>query len=192
MSKEKRSLKTPMFRGSFVNLHKPRKRDEASDKEQYSIMIVLPKAKPSTKDFIAKLQKMITEASAEKHGAPGLPKNKLKHYPIKDGDDMDHEQFHGHWCINAASNFKVHCVDEHLEDLTTGEELYSGAWYKVKISAWAWTNPKSGKGVSINLESVIKLKDDTRIGGGSNAKDDFADDAVEDEGGSEEEDDLLG
>ncbi len=184
MAKTRIFLKTPLFRGSFVNLAKPRKRDEDSDKEQYSIMICLPKKEQSTKAFMLELEKAIQQVSAEAHGK-AIPKERLKHYPVKNGDDFENEDFHGFWCINAASNFKPSCIDVNGDELLTADELYSGAWYKVKISPWGWNNPKSGKGVSINLESAIKMKDDKRIGGGSNAKADFAED-VDSTGGDDD------
>jgi hypothetical protein len=191
MAKEKRpSVKTPLFRGSFVNLAKPRKVSDDSDKEQYSMLIPLPKDKPATKAFIKELLALIQSASDAKHGA-GFERKKLKYFPVKDGDGPDYEdneQFNGHWLIRCASNFKPSAIDIHGDELLTADELYSGAWYKAKLSVWAWANPKGGKGVSINLDSVIKMKDDTRFGGGSNASEDFAEDIT---GGDKEEEDIL-
>ncbi len=195
--KKAMTVKTPVFRGSFVNLAKPRKRDDDDKGEgKYSILIVLPKDKPSTKKFLMDIKKCIQKAYADKHGktiALEDLRTRLPHYPIKNGDKMEQENFHGHWCINAASNFKPHSVDKTGEDLTTADDLYSGAWYRCLLSAWGWHNPKSGKGVSINLLSAIKMKDDKRFGGGSNAAEDFKEDIEEGEDDEDGDDsDLTG
>ncbi len=180
------SIKTPLFRGSFVNLAKARARendDGTPGKEQFSMLIVVPKGKKSTRLFIEELSGILLTCAQEKHGS-AITQKRLKHWPIKDGDESEKEQFHGHYLINAASNFKPSVIDANGDELTTGEELYSGAWYKAKISPWAWANKKGGKGVSVNLESAIKIKDDDRFGGGSKASDDFADEV----GGDSDED----
>ena len=190
----KPSVKTPLFRGSYVALVKPRKVSEDSDRETFQILVPLKKSDPATKVFLPQLVKIMRAASAEKHGvAGGLELNKLKHCPIKDGDENDNPDFAGHWLIRASANYRPHAVDLNGNELETEEELYSGAWYKVKLSAWAWSNPKGGKGVSLNLESVLKIKDDQRFGGGSKATDDFADEistggGKEDPGASEADD----
>ncbi len=199
------SLKTPLFRGSFVNFDKPRARkneDGSAGKAQFSVLIVVPKDKKSTKVFIEALTAALVACGVEKHGAAIMkrpdPKNKgkflkrapdkaFKHWPIHDGDDSENEAFHGHYTINAASNFKPSVIDVNGDELTTADEMYSGAWYKAKISPWAWANDLGGKGVSVNLESAIKIKDDTRFGGGSDAKKDFEDEVSEDEAGDEDE-----
>lgn len=193
MAKERTYIKTPMFRGSFVYLIKARsqERDDGSTSEKFSIFIPLPKAAASTKQCIKELLAAVQAASAEKHGTALTPKQ-LKSFPIKDGDDMENDQFHGHWCINAAANFKPNVVDINGEELLTENEVYSGAWYKVMLSVWAWTSKKGGKGVSINVHSAVKLKDDDKFGGGSKAADDFADDIKQGGGKSDDLGDDLG
>lgn len=185
----KPTVKTPVFRGSFVNLIKARAMDEDSE-PKFSMMIVLPKKAPETVKFLKQLEAAIAEASAAKHGK-AIPKEKLKHYPVRDGDSMEGDNFNGMWCIRASSRFRPNVVDTSGTDLDLEEEVYSGAWYKAKISAWGWDNPKSGKGVSLSLESVLKVKDDKKFGGGSKAADDFADDITGEAGGSSDNDDLI-
>lgn len=191
MAQERPTVKTPLFRGSYVHLIKPRKNKDEPDKPgTYQMLVVLKKSEPTTKAFIKELLALIQKASAEKHGT-ALPPKKLKHFPIKDGDTFENEAFQGHWCIRVASNYRPNVCDASGETLETEAEVYSGAWYKAKLSAWGWINPKSGKGVSINIESAIKVKDDTRFGGGSAAKDDFAEDVTESAKG-DSDDDLDG
>lgn len=170
------TFKTPLFRGSFVYLTRPKtvEKEDGSEKEVYQIFIPLPKGKPSTKAFLQEFAAARDACTKEKFGAV-IDKSKLKDYPIKNGDEMDNEQFHGHWCINASSNFRPSVVDKHGDLLEGEDEAYSGAWYKANLSIWGWEYKKR-KGISVNIESAVLLKDDKKFGGGSNAAEDFADD----------------
>ncbi len=187
-SAERPSVKSPLFRGSFIYLTRTKKvkKEDGSEKNIYSIFMPLKKGASSTKMFLAELEKMVAKVTKEKFGAP-VPIKKLKDYPVKDGDDMDNDQFHKHWCVNATANFKPHTVDKHGDTLEGEDEAYSGAWYKVKLSCYAWEYLKR-RGISFNIDSAILLKDDEKFGGGSNAKEDFADDTEESDGDEEEGD----
>lgn len=188
MAKNRITVKTPLFRGSFVFLTKPKTvdKDDGSQKQVYSIFIPLKAGAKSTKAFMAEFDKMVAAVTKEKWGK-SIPSKMLKDFPVKPGDDMENEQFHGHICLNASSNFKPSVVDKHGETLEGEDEAYSGAWYKVKLSAWAWEFKKR-KGISLNIESAILLKDDKRFGGGSDAKEDFADEVEEDDGEDSDDD----
>lgn len=189
---DKQFLKTPEFRGSYANLVTARLRKNAKpgEKPKFGIVIVLEKAKPSTKAFMQELKKA-AEAAAK---AKGIDIAKKWKKPWKDGDAKDEDEeegsFPGCWVVRANSTFRPHIIDVHGDELQTEDDLYSGAWYKVKISLFAWIHDEGGKGVSASLETGIKTKDDERFGGGGDAKADFA----EDVGGSSEggDDDLLG
>jgi hypothetical protein len=198
MANDRKFEKTPTFRGSYVALIKPKvqKGDDGQDKKpQYSMLACFPKNDPTTKAFLPKLKALINEAYKAKFGKPineAHPK-----YPIKNGDAIGDDGAHkGQWCLNLASNFKPDAVDKDGNKLETEDEAYSGAWYRAKISAWAWDHKVGGKGVSLNLETVIKIKDDEEFGGGGNAADDFADELGE--GGTDPadeevaDDDMLG
>jgi hypothetical protein len=54
------------------------------------------------------------------------------------------------------------------------EELYSGAYYRASIRCFAWEHPTGGKGVSVALDNVMKIKDGEAFSGKSSASDDFA------------------
>lgn len=193
-------LMTPEFRGSYCNLLKPKVRKGAKpgDDPKYSMLIVLSKTDKSAKVFLAKLEKEMLAASLEKHGKP-IPKAKLKHWPIRDGDEENEDgevdpTLAGHWCISINTKRKPNVIDTKNRKLIDDEEVYSGAYYRVTIRPWAWDNVEGGKGVSIELHNVLKTKDGDRLSGGvSKAEDDFKDhideDAVDNE--DEGEDDLM-
>ena len=45
------------------------------------------------------------------------------------------------------------------------DEVYSGCYANVKVSIYAYNNPKGGKGISAGLVAVQKTKDGARLGG---------------------------
>lgn len=176
-------LITPEFRGSFVHIlqpHAPKAAPgEAQQKPRYQITIPLPKGDK----FWPQVEKLVTDTAVAKWGK--IPP-KLKN-PIKDGDAEDREEFKGKLTIQATSNNKPDIVDKALSPIMDPNEIYSGAWYRASIRAYAWEHPTGGKGVSIALDNVMKIRDDEAFSGRSSAGDDFADIAADDGG-----DDLLG
>ncbi|UOF83008.1 hypothetical protein [Caudoviricetes sp.] len=172
-------LVTPVFRGSYVYLTKPRiNKNKPDEPGKFQMVIVLPKNKPETKEFIKKLEKLFVTTMTEKFGK-AIPFTACKHYPIKDGDlpneDGEVNEAHaGCWTISASNKFKPQALTLQGEEIIDADELYSGAWYRASIGAYAWKHESGGKGVSVDLKNVLKVKDDTRFGGGGNAKDDFA------------------
>jgi hypothetical protein len=178
--RDKVKLVTPVFRGSFVNLAKPKRveKENGDEKDEWSLLIAIPKDDPEVDDFLDNYRRMMQDASAEVHGGDGLTEDECKYPWVKDGDDKDWEDYdnlHGCWLINAKSNFEVDCMDRRGNKLYEGADLYSGAYYRATISPYPWKWGKTGKsrGVSTNLESVLKWKDGEKLGGGSSAKADF-------------------
>ncbi len=192
---ERIKLTTPEFRGSYVSLVKARRVDKDNEEEvaKFGMVIVLDKDLKSTRIFVKKLKAAILEASAAVHGK-ALDESKMKHYPISDGDDSDNEDFHGHWLIRVSSRFKPQVIDKAGDDLLTEDEIYSGAWYRASVTPYGWKN-KFGKGVSIGINSAMKVKDDDKFGGAGSAKDDFKDHLEEsddsDDEDSDDEDDRF-
>lgn len=169
----RKNIVSPKFRGSFVFIMKPRQKDDDGE-PQYEMAIVLPKDDRETKDFIGKLEDAFEDAMTEKIGKI-IPFEKCKHYPIRDGDDMEGEEFHGCWVV-GTKNKKQPGVLIREEDGTRRavereSEIYSGAYYHASVRAYAWDN-KFGKGVSVSLEGVLKVEDGEKFGS-SFSEDDF-------------------
>lgn len=170
-------LTTPEFRGSYVTLHKPRAQkgdDGVMQEPKYSILIALKKTDPATVPFLKQLMDALAASSKAFHGGEGVPKEKQKNYPIKDGKTMDGDQFNDYFCIRASSKVKPECIDKSGRLIISAEEAYSGAWYRACISPFSWTSERGGKGCSVGLLSVLKVKDDEKFGAGSDAKGDFS------------------
>lgn len=164
-------LVTPEFRGSFVHILTPHAPKAAPGEKQsdprYQITAPIKKNDP----FMKKLEALIEETAKGKWGK--IPP-KMKS-PIKDGDDDERPEFVGHYTIQASSKNKPDIVDKSLQPIMDEKEIYSGAWYRASIRAYAWEHPTGGKGVSIALDNVMKIKDDVAFSGRSSADADFAD-----------------
>jgi hypothetical protein len=184
----KATLLTPKFRGSYVNVFKPRavNRDDPNSKEKYGITIVLPKTAPSTKAFLAKLSAEFKAAMTEKFGKV-LPQEKCKHWPIRDGDEYTDDdgnvrpEFEGAWIIPAKSDNQpgILVMDEDgtKRAAESEREVYSGAWYHASVTVYAWSHKTGGKGVSVSLSGILKVADDDAFGGSRFSENEF--DAVE-------------
>lgn len=159
---------TPEFRGSFVHLDKPSKMAGDPDSEpRYQILIALPKDDPFWDD----LEDAIEEAAKAKFGGKVPPKFKS---PVKNGDDEPYDNLKGCYFVNASNSRRPGVVDENLDPIMEGDELYSGAWYRASVNAWAWEHRTGGRGASISLNNVMKIRDDERYDGGTSAEEDFA------------------
>jgi len=171
-------LVTPEFRGSFVHVLEPHAiKGVEGAKPRYQITIPMPKKSP----FWTDLNKMVDETAKAKWGK--IPP-KMKS-PVKDGDEEERPEFAGCYSVQATSNNKPGIVDAALKPIMDANEIYSGAYYRASIRAYAWEHPTGGKGVSIALDNIMKVKDGEAFSGRTEASDDFANFAKEDA-------DLLG
>lgn len=164
-------LITPKFRGSYVHLMKPHKIDDDSE-PSYGITIVLPKDKESTDEFLEQLTAAAKKAIKEKGltGKDGEPLSisKIKYPLYKDGDEFeDNPEYAGCWIIGARNKRQpgilVKDEDGSRRAVENESEIYSGAWYHASVKVFAWSN-KFGKGVSVSLQGVLKVKDDEAFG----------------------------
>lgn len=174
-------LITPVFRGSFVHLLKPQLPAGETDEEKarFQITIVLPK-----KDAFWKKVKAQIDAATKDKWSKKPPKLKT---PVKNGDDTEYEEFAGCYTLQASTKRKPDLCDKALEPILDADEIYSGAFFRASIRAYAWEHPTGGKGVSFALDNVMKVKDGEPLSGAGTAAGDFADFAEEDG----DADDLL-
>lgn len=162
-------LITPEFRGSFVSLDQPRRLKGDPDSEpKYQMLIPID----PDDDFWEQLEDEIQAVAKEKFGK--VPA-KLKS-PVKDGDTdgEEYDNLSGMKFINASNSRKPGVVDADLDPIIDPDELYSGAWYRASVNVWAWDHPTGGKGCSVSLNNVMKIRDDDRFDGSTSAEEDFA------------------
>ncbi len=169
-----KNIISPVFRGSFVNLVTPRAAAEGA-KPKFSIAAPFSKDDEDAEEFLAKIETRANELAQEKWGKvpPSFKRGSIK-AGIRDGDLSEVEQFVGCWTVGASSLYKPQVVDTDLEEIMDANEIYSGAWYRISVSVYIWDHSTGGKGYSVGLQNVQKMKDDEKFGGGVSAADDFS------------------
>ncbi len=161
MSKEDPTyFMTPMFRAAFAHVFTPNA-PKGADKKSYSIAMLFKKG-----ENLTVIQKAIDAAAKEKWGDK-IPK-KFKHPIIKEQDELA-EQYEGFtegaFFIQASNQMQPGLVDKDRNEIIDEQEFYSGCFARATVRAYAWDNA-FGKGVSLSLQNVQKLKDGERLGGG--------------------------
>lgn len=91
----------------------------------------------------------------------------------------------GWWYLNAKSNYQPSVLNKNNQEILSGDVVYPGCWCNFHITAFAWSHPKGGDGVSFSLNAVRKYRDDDRLGGRRNAVEVFGAVEVEDLGNEE-------
>lgn len=187
----KKKMVTPEFRASFVYLTTPHAAP-GSDKEKYSLNVVIQKDNKEQMAFLKKLKAEIAKLRDEKFGEPDTwtKKQKVKYkQPIKDGDDEDIPQWEDCFVFIASSDRQPDVVDTAFQDVIDPDALYSGAWYRVSVSLYSWSHESGNFGVSASLSNVMFVRDDDAFDGRTSAQQDFADVDYADE--MEDDDDVL-
>ena len=156
---------TPEFRAAFISVFKAtsmKNADGSVNKPKYSIRAAFP---PTAK--LDALKKEASLAAQEKWGdkipktlrSPFRLNEELENPIVGIGDD---------WVImsfSANEDRRPGIVDAKLQDIIDDSDVYSGAWYRAQVRAFAYENA-GNKGVSFGLQNVQKLRDDDPIGSG--------------------------
>lgn len=169
---------------SYANIWEARQSMEG-DKMQYSCCLLIPKTDTATIQRIQKLMaKIESEAVTSKWG--GKKPASYAHPLLRDGDTDPTKggdsNYAGCYFINAKANadHPPKVIDARCNPVMDREEVYSGCYANVKVSIYAYNNPKGGKGLSAGLVAVQKTKDGARLGGDTGT-DGFAPLSQEDE-----------
>ena len=159
------SLITPEFRAAFISVFRAtsmKNADGTTNKPKYSIRACFP---PTAK--LDALKKEAEAAAKEKWGdkipktlrSPFRLNEELENSIVGIGDD---------WIImsfSANEDRRPGIVDAKLQDIIDDSDVYSGAWYRAQVRAFAYENA-GNKGVSFGLQNVQKLRDDDPLGSG--------------------------
>lgn len=154
---------------SYANIWEARQSMEG-DKMQYSCCLLIPKTDTAT---IQRLQKLMTkiesEATTTKWG--GKKPASYAHPLLRDGDTDPTKggdsNYAGCYFLNAKANadHPPKIIDARCNPVMDRDEVYSGCYANVKVSIYAYNNPKGGKGLSAGLVAIQKTKDGARLGG---------------------------
>lgn len=154
---------------SYANIWEARQSMEG-DKMQYSCCLLISKTDTAT---IQRLQKLMTKIESEaittKWG--GKKPASYAHPLLRDGDTDPTKggdpNYAGCYFLNAKANadHPPKIIDARCNPVMDRDEVYSGCYANVKVSIYAYNNPKGGKGLSAGLVAIQKTKDGARLGG---------------------------
>lgn len=152
---------------SYANIFTPREADAPGGKPKYTCMLMIPKTDKETIAAIKKATRDCYEAN------PAMLKDyDLEDcYRINDGDGKSPkgkrygDECHGYWLLNVSSTRKPTVIGRDSEEILDPEEVYSGCWAKVGLTAVPYAR-KENTGITFSLDLVKKMKDDDHLGGG--------------------------
>lgn len=168
---------TGVVRLSYANVWEP-KSIKGGD-EKYSVSLVIPKSDKKTVNAINKAVDAAIEEGIGKFGGKKPNKATLK-LPLRDGDTErpEDEVYRDCYFVNANSTTAPQIVDKKVQPILERDEVYSGCYARVSITFYAF-NSNGNKGIACSLGNIQKVKDGERLGGHTNAEDDF--DTLEDD-----------
>jgi hypothetical protein len=166
----KAKVVTGKVRFSYANVFSPKAAQEGAT-PKYSVSIIIPKSDTET---IAKLNKAFEEVKAASAAVFGGSVPKLLKGGLRDGDaEKEDGAYANSYFINANSVNKPGVVDQDLNPIIDPSEFYSGCYGRASITFYPY-NSNGSKGIACGLNNIQKTEDGEKLGGGSNAADDFA------------------
>jgi hypothetical protein len=155
---------TPEFRAAFVGLFKATApKDNPAGAKKFSMRAVfMPDAD------ISALKREAMIAAEEKWGAGKVPKTIRS--PFRTNEELENPipgvpDDAVVMTFSANEDRRPGVVDKNLQDIIDDSEVYSGAWFRAQVRAYAYDNA-GNKGVSFGLQNVQKTKDDEPLGRG--------------------------
>ena len=159
------NLITPDFRAAFISVFKAtsmKNADGTTNKPKFSIRAAFP-----PKADLSALRKEAEIAAKEKWGDK-IPKTLRS--PFRRNEELENPivGIGEDWIImsfSANEDRRPGIVDSKLQDIIDDADVYSGAWYRAQVRAFAYEQA-GNKGVSFGLQNVQKLRDDDPLGNG--------------------------
>jgi hypothetical protein len=171
--------KTPIGRLSFPALFvatKPKGDNNAEPK--YNMTLLMDADAQKTPEF-KQMQEAVKAALLDKFKTPPN-KWKSPFLTIADLDEVPDGYDEDCVFVRMSSKTKPGVVGPNPQfPIEDADEAYAGCYVRVSYNVYAWDHPTGGKGVSIGLGNVQKIKDGTPFGNRTKAEDDF--DMVESE-----------
>ena len=159
------NILTPEFRAAYISVFKAKaqkQEDGSMGKAKFSIRACFP----PTSD-LSKL-KAEAEAAAKDKWGEKLPKSLRSPFRLNEELDNPVVGIGDDWVImtfSANEDRRPGIVDAKVQDIIDEEDVYSGAWYRAQVRAFAYENA-GNRGVSFGLQNVQKLRDDEQLGAG--------------------------
>lgn len=162
------TIKIKNARLSFPSLF--RKASFEGQETKYEATLILDKEEHA--EVIKQLKTAIRDMMKENFKGAKIGADRIC---LKDGDEMDREEYVGKMTLKAANNKRPVVVNRDRTPLSEDDEvIYAGCYVNAMVDFWAQNNG-FGKRINANLLGVQFYKDgDTFGSGGASAKaDDF-------------------
>lgn len=159
------NLITPEFRAAFISVFRAtamKNADGSTSKPKYSIRACFP-----PKADLSALKKEANAAAQDKWGDK-IPKTLRSPFRLNEELEAPIIGIGDDWTImsfSANEDRRPGIVDAKLQDIIDDADVYSGAWYRCQVRAFAY-DTAGNKGVSFGLQNVQKLRDDDPLGNG--------------------------
>ena len=162
---------------SYAKIFKPEKND-LSGKEEYSCMVLVPKADTKT---VSALKNAIKTAIRGKFGDK-QPKG--IRIPLRDGDkngdggvpsgaEAGQAPYGDHYFINCKNTRQPAIVDQKRRDILDPNQIVSGDYVRDSVNAFGYDN--KSKGVSFGLNAVQLVRKGDPLGSSFSAQNAFND-----------------
>ena len=157
---------TGKIRASYANIMRPRK-NELNGKEEYSVVVLVPKTDTDTLDALKAAAKAAIAAKWPQ------PPRGLRN-PLRDGDAETKSdgsplgaEYKGHFFFNSKSDAmrKPGVIDAACRDLIDADAIVSGDFIRVSVNAYAY-DQAGNRGVSFGLNNVQLLEKGPSLGSG--------------------------
>ena len=177
---------------SYAKIFKPEKND-LSGKEEYSCMVLVPKADTKT---VSALKNAIKTAIK---GRFGDKQPKGIRIPLRDGDkngdggvpsgaEAGQAPYGDHYFINCKNTRQPAIVDQKRRDILDPNQIVSGDYVRVSVNAFGYDN--KSKGVSFGLNAVQLVRKGDPLGSSFSAQNAF-DDLPEQEEATDSSEDMF-
>lgn len=165
--RQSRNLMLGPVRLVYAHILEPWVREgEDPAKAKYQTGILIPDSNTEAIEAInAAIDAAIAHGTLKTWG--GSTPKKLDR-PLRSEEDKENPgpEYKGMLWMNAKSRRKPSVVNRKLVPITDPDEVYSGCWAMVNIEMFPY-DQSGKKGISCSLNSVMKVRDDERLGGGT-------------------------
>jgi len=156
---------TPEFRAAFISVFRAtaqKQQDGSMGKAKFSVRAAFP---PTSDISLLKAQ---AGAAAQDKWGDKIPKTIRSPFRLNEELENPVPGIGDDWWIltfSATEDRRPGIVDSNLQDIIDEADVYSGAWYRAQVRAFAYDNA-GNKGVSFGLQNLQKLRNDDPMGGG--------------------------
>lgn len=159
------SFITPEFRAGFISVFKTtssKNADGTQGKPKFSVRALFP---PTTD--MSRFKKDAEQVVKDKWGDK-IPKNLRSPFRVNEELDNPVAGIGDDWIVmtfSANEDRRPGLVDRNLQNIIDEADVYSGAWYRAQVRAYAYETA-GNKGASFGLQNLQKMKDGDPLGGG--------------------------